>query len=140
MASFGLDTSVVLRLLVGEPRDQAQMALDFVESMFLKGARTPVSDLVIAEVYFALYRHYRVPKMEALLRIRDMLESRVFSHLIGSVAPHVFASIESMPSKPGFVDQMIHAQYHLEASSLVTFESAGKKAVGSPGAETRRAC
>ena len=64
--NVGLDTSVVLRFLVGEPADQAQTALQYLRKIQQEGGRAIVSDLVVTEAYFALQYHYPVPNAEAL--------------------------------------------------------------------------
>jgi predicted nucleic acid-binding protein len=48
-ALVGLDTSVVLRLLVGSPPGQAKTALGFVKKSLTVGVRVIVSDLVVSE-------------------------------------------------------------------------------------------
>jgi len=50
---LGLDTSVVVRLLVGLPEALAQAAQRRLERAVETGERVFVSDLVIAEAYFA---------------------------------------------------------------------------------------
>ena len=73
--SAGLDTSFVLRLLVGEPVEQAEAALATLGELTAKGVRALVSDLVISETYFALQHHYGVPKAKAHEALRDLLLS-----------------------------------------------------------------
>ena len=46
---IGLDTSVLLRLLLGEPAEQAATALAFVKESWLAGRRVVVSDIVVSE-------------------------------------------------------------------------------------------
>ncbi len=64
--SSSLDTSVLIRLLVGEPKAQHESALRFLQEQ--KGAKRPVhvSDLVLSEAYFALQSYYGIPKHDAL--------------------------------------------------------------------------
>ncbi len=124
--TFGLDTSVVMRLLTGDPPDQARSAADFLFAAKASGDRLLVTDLVIAETYFALHAKYAVPKAEALLRLRQFLES-------GDVETGDVAQIMKTPNlgsaKPGFVDRLIHASYGRDEARLVSFEkSAGKLA------------
>ncbi len=90
----------------------------------LAGDRVLVSEIVLAEAYFALQAKYRVPKAEALLRLRELVES-------GEVEAGIAAEVLQTPSlasaKPGFVDRLIHAGYGGEGARLVSFEkSAGK--------------
>ena len=124
----GLDTSVVLRLLTGEPESQARCALAELEALARSGATTLVSDLVISEVYFALQYHYGVPKDEALaLLARFLDESNVKS--IGAAAK-VLAVSNLATAKPGFVDRLIHAEYTNSAEEVLTFEKAAARLPG----------
>ena len=50
----GLDTSFVLRLLTGEPGKQTALAVKQLDQMRAEGKLAAVSDLVVAETYFAL--------------------------------------------------------------------------------------
>ena len=47
--TVGLDTSVLIRLLTGEPRELALLALDYLLDREKTGDRVLVSDWVIAE-------------------------------------------------------------------------------------------
>lgn len=75
--TVGLDTSVVLRLLIGEPRTQMEVARRRIERAVAAGEQVVVTDLVIAEVVHALRHHYGVPAAEAVGRLRDLLGSGV---------------------------------------------------------------
>jgi len=118
----GLDTSVVLRLLTGEPEDQAQRALTEVQALTAHGVSFFVSDLVTSEVYFAMQYHYAVPKNEALkLLAQFFAESGV--HALGAAAS-VLVARDPDSANPGFVDRLIHAEYIRSACEMLTFERA----------------
>mgnify|MGYP001598318038 CR=1 FL=1 len=125
---IGLDTSVVVRLLTGEPGDQARRALVEVEYLRRRGTVLVVSDLVISEVYFALQYHYGVPKVEAL---RCM---ELFLAKSGVAALGAAASVLRLPNlataEPGFVDRLIHAEYMRSAKEVLTFEKSGARLPG----------
>jgi predicted nucleic acid-binding protein len=113
---FGLDTSVVLRLLVGAPEEQTAAARRFLEE-----SREPllVSDLVIAESYHALRHHYDVPHAAAV----DFL-----IHLTGNPriratgnARQVLADARGRESL-GLVHRLIHAAYRTGGADLLTFD------------------
>ncbi|MEM1157182.1 MAG: PIN domain-containing protein [Verrucomicrobiota bacterium] len=123
--SVGLDTSVVLRLLVGEPEAQAAKAHALLDQLTEKNESALVSDLVVAEVYFALHYHYQVPKREALSALRHFLNAPEIEN--DGVALNVLATPKLESAKPGFVDRMIHQQYRNAAGGMVTFEKAAKK-------------
>jgi predicted nucleic acid-binding protein len=121
----GLDTSVVLRLLTGEPEAQARRALSEVRALAAQGVSLVVSDLVTSEVYFALQYHYAVPKAEALgMLARFYAESGVEAS--GSAAA-VLAVRDLATSNPGFVDRLIHAEYVNLAGEVLTFEKAAAR-------------
>ena len=124
----GLDTSVVLRLLTGEPKLQARCALAELEALAKRGATPIVSDLVISEVYFALQYHYGVPKDEALsLLSRFLNESNVKPTGASST---VLAVPNLATAKPGFVDRLIHAGYLNLDGEMLTFEKAAGRLSG----------
>ena len=70
---IGLDTSAVVRLLVGEPAAQAAAARALVDA---HAGEVFVSDLVVAEAYFALRHHYDVPHPETVAALRALIEDR----------------------------------------------------------------
>ena len=116
---------MVMRLLVGEPQDQAQIARQDLERLAADGAQALVSDLVVSEAYFALQYHYAVPKKEALETLRLFLESGAVECL--GVAGRVVATPNLETAQPGLVDRMIHEQYIEHADEMLTFEKAGRK-------------
>ena len=124
--SSGLDTSFIIRLLTGDPPDQAARAQAMLERCIERGQRPLVTDLVVVEAYFALQSHYQVPKAEALEALLRLLQS-------GDVKPVGFALeiMKSTPNlamaKPGFVDRIIHAEVHSHNRRLLTFEKAATK-------------
>jgi predicted nucleic acid-binding protein len=68
--TLGLDTSVVVRLLMGVPEAPARAARRRLEHAAEAGETVLVSDLVISEAYHALQYHYGVPKAEARSLLR----------------------------------------------------------------------
>ena len=122
---IGLDTSVVLRLLLGRPVDHAQRAVAFLEETARRGDQAVVSDLVVAESYFALQYHYGVPKKEALLALRRMLGDGEIEPQ--GVASEVLATEGLASAKPGFVDRLIQGAYVSTGGSMATFEKASGK-------------
>ena len=127
---IGVDTSVVLRLLVGEPEEQALVAMAALEGWRSDGASIVVSRLVLAETYYALQHHYLVPKAEALRQLRAFVLSPWVAP--DDVAGDVLATHRLASAKPGFVDRLIHAEYrHGQSVDLVaTFEKAAGKLEG----------
>lgn len=121
--TIGMDTSVVIRLLTGEPVDQARAALAWLYKAKASGITPIISDLVVSEVYFALQHHFCVSKAEALRHIALLLSSGDVS--TDGVVAMVLAKPGLATAKPGFVDRLIHEQYlNKGANGMVTFEKA----------------
>ncbi|OGV74911.1 MAG: hypothetical protein A3K19_09160 [Lentisphaerae bacterium RIFOXYB12_FULL_65_16] len=118
MPGFALDTTVVLRLLTGLPEDQAQSARAWLVARRAEQQRPIVSDLVIAEAYYALCYHYDVPKTIAVRQLRDFLDS-------GSVTADgvaVDALTAYSGTGPGLVDRIINLQHQRLARQTATFD------------------
>jgi predicted nucleic-acid-binding protein len=124
----GLDTSVVLRLLVGEPVDQADRALSYLASHQAKGRICFVNDVVVTEAYYALCSYYAVPKREALKLLFEFLTSGEVQ--ASGKALQVLQQTLVASAKPGFVDRLIHTQYQADGAGLVTFEKAAGRLTG----------
>ncbi|MBW8878111.1 MAG: hypothetical protein JF614_24370 [Acidobacteria bacterium] len=123
---IGLDTSVVVRVLTGEPGDLALVALDYLQKRLKAGNRVFVSDWVIAEAYYALQHHYGASKKDTLDALRDFLASPGIEGT-GEVAA-VLTTPDLESAKPGFIDRVIHRNYlRSGAEEVVTFEKAAAK-------------
>lgn len=129
-AVVGLDTSVVVRLLVGEPAGQAERALRFLEELVTSGGTAVVSDLVVAEVYFALQAHYEVPRKKALTALSQLLQSRLVRAEPGGSALASLKAVSESARKPGFVDRLIHEQYMKTVGRVASFDKAWEKLDG----------
>jgi predicted nucleic acid-binding protein len=114
---IGLDTSVVVRLLVGLPESQARVARRRLEVAVEGGEPVVVSDLVIAETYHALQHHYAVPKTRA----RAILRRFVGSGIVGLEPQAAFNALE-VAGGAGLVDRLIHLRYRSLGAITLTFE------------------
>ena len=123
--TFGLDTSVVLRLLTGQPQDLAARALTRYQDGIAAGDDFCVSDVVAAEAYFALQQHYRKTKEEALEALRG------FSSGEGISFSQNFAASINTPNihkaNPGFVDRMLVSGYRGQGQITLSCEKSFKR-------------
>ena len=107
--TFGLDTSVVLRLLTGQPQDLAAKALVRYQDGIAAGDTFSVSDIVATETYYAIQHHYGKTKEEVL----DALKN--FSCGEGISFSQNFLTAINTPNihkaTPGFVDRMLSSDY-----------------------------
>ena len=128
--AIGLDTSVVVRLLMGEPADLAERAFTFVMEQRDLGRRIVVSDLVVAETYFALHWHYGVPKGEAVEQMLRLLESGEMEPAAQGCALDALRETASGAHKPGFVDRLIYRQYRQDMAQVASFETVFRRLDG----------
>jgi predicted nucleic acid-binding protein len=121
----GLDTSVVLRLIVGQPEDQTRLAIAFLDEIRRGGHQAVVDDLVVAEAYFAAQYHYGITKAAVLAALDRMFQA---GEIVATGRADRILSMPGLASaKPGFVDRLIHASYTGSGETMATFEkSAGK--------------
>ncbi len=115
--SLGLDTSVVLRLLTGQPPKEALTARKRLERAVESNEDVHVTDLVLGETYFALQYHYGLPKEDARRGLLEMLKSGI----VRASPAEALAALE--PSKgAGVMDRLIHERHgHLGCVTL-TFD------------------
>jgi len=122
----GLDTSVIVRVLTGQPEDLALIAVRYLEERTRAEDRVLVCDWALAEAYYALQHHYGVPKRDTLDALRAFLGSQGIEGT-GDV-PEVLETPRLESANPGFIDRVIHRHYQrVGADELVTFEKAAAK-------------
>lgn len=127
----GLDTSIVVRLLIGEPPDQAAAARRLLDEKSTRRAPSAaVSDLVVGEAYFALRHHYSVPHARAVAALRALVgDARILST---GVARRVLGAPADEMVTPGLMDRLIHGDYEDAGAVLVTLD---RGAARLPGAQ-----
>ena len=129
MRSVGLDTSVVLRLLTGAPKDQADLAKEKVDLAFKSKKTIFISDLVVSEAYFGLQHHYDVPKLEAKVALIQLLESKKVKPQKNGKALQALKDDEKSGGA-GLVDRMIVLQNLDFTHETLTFDKKMAKVSG----------
>lgn len=123
--TFGLDTSVVLRLLTDEPTELASHALERYQRGIANGDDFAVSDVVAAETYYALQHHYNKTKEESLVALM------MFSGGEGiSFSPDFMAAIKTPnihKANPGFVDRMLVSGYTSKGQITLSCEKSFRR-------------
>ncbi len=120
-----LATSVVMRLLTGQPQTLATIALRYMDETEKAGAKVFVSNLVILEAYYACQHHYGMAKDAVLTGLHHLLSMPTFvvhPQLLPLLATEGLAT-----AKPGFLDRLIHAESTTARLPLVTFEKAAAR-------------
>lgn len=130
--SLGLDTSVVLRLLTGEPVAEARLARARIERAYATREPIVVTDLVLAEAYFALHHHYGIPKEEARSYLRQMTGAGVVT-----VSPPEAEWALRESRGAGLADRLIHARHRSEGAVTLTFDKKMAALEGAVGLRSR---
>ena len=113
--TFGIDTSILVRLLTGDPEDAFSHCVRRLTALVEEqGAEVFASNQVIGEAYIAVQHHYGVTKADARTALTDVLQSGLVAPLNG---PSVFAALEATGGC-GLLDRLIADDYH--RAGLVT--------------------
>lgn len=82
---FGIDTSVLVRLLTGDPERGFRHCVEALTALVEEdGAEVLASNQVIGEAYVAVQHHYGVTKAEARAALSSVLGSGLVSPLNGA--------------------------------------------------------
>ena len=112
---FGIDTSILVRLLTGKPADTYTACRDALQVLIEdRGARIFTSNMVIGEAYVAVQHHYGVAKEDARDALLKVLKSGMVSPLHGR---SVLTAIADR-SGAGLLDRLIADHYR--RAELVT--------------------
>ncbi len=118
MRAVGLDTSIVLRLLVGEPEEQANAAQAYLNDCCLDGIQVFISDIVVGETYHALIHHYEATKEEAINALLKLLSSPMIS-----TSGHAVSILnEYRGTGADLMDRLIRINFLEVAHEVITFD------------------
>ncbi len=105
---FGIDTSILVRLVTGDPQPQFDLCVAHLSDLVLRqGAEILASNQVLGECYIALQHHYGVSKSDARAGLAQVLNSGLVSPLNG---PEVMAALAAT-SGCGLLDRLVVNDY-----------------------------
>ncbi len=116
---FGIDTSILVRLVTGEPPrafDEAAAAL--TRMVERERASLFASNMVIGEAYIALQHHYAVTKPNAKAGLRSVLTSGLVAPGGGQPVLDALAASRGC----GLLDRLIALQYGAEDLATLTLD------------------
>ena len=104
----GIDTSILVRLAVGEPEPDFQHCAESLRVLVEdEGREIFASNQVIGEAYVAIQHHYGVSDADARAALINVLTSGLVAPLNGQA---VILALQS-PESPGLFDSLIAADY-----------------------------
>ena len=118
---YGIDTSVLVRLLTGLPEDEFERCDRELSAMVeRRGVEILVSNQVIGEAYVAVQHHYGLTMSDARAGLLRLLRSRLVAPLSGRA---VLQALESSGG-PGLFDRLIVEGYSRAGLETLTFDHA----------------
>ena len=115
---FGIDTSVLVRLLTRHPEAEFEHCVSKLHEMVDQRAEVFASNQVIGETYVAVQHHYGVSRADARASLRDALRSGLVAPLNGR---SVIAALEATGG-PGLFDRLIAEGYTREGLEVLTLD------------------
>lgn len=116
---FGIDTSVLMRLLTGEPPDAFEDCVRKLTAMIEDdGAELFASNQVIGEAYVAVRHHYGVTRDDARAGLLDVLSSGLVAPLNGR---SVIEALEATGGA-GLFDRLIADDYARAGMEVLTLD------------------
>lgn len=112
---FGIDTSILVRLLTGDPAPTFDRCVRRLRELADEGSEVFASNQVIGETYVAVQHHYGVAKEDARSGLSEVLRSGLVAPLRGRA---VLAALAAGSGGCGLLDRLIALDYG--ESDLVT--------------------
>lgn len=124
---YGIDTSVLVRLVTGHPEDGFEYSLSALRALVEDdGAEIFASNQVIGEAYVAIQHHFGISELDARAGLLDVLQSGLVAPLSGG---SVIAALGASGGA-GLLDRLIASDYSRANLSVLTL---GKRMAALPG-------
>lgn len=115
---YGIDTSVLVRLLTGAPPDTFSHCEKALRTLAKSGAEVFASNQVIGEGYVTVQHHYGVSRTDARAGLLYVLRSGLVAPLNGH---SVIAALEASGG-PGLFDRLIADEYTRAGLEVLTLD------------------
>ena len=116
---FGIDTSILVRLLTGDPElEFARCSRRLTRLIEDDGAEIFASNQVIGEAYVAVQHHYGVSKKDCRAALEDVLRSGLVTPLGGDATLAVLKATGGA----GLLDRLIAADYAKAGLDVLTLD------------------
>lgn len=115
---YGIDTSVLIRLLTGLPAREFERCKRELGDLLEGGAEIFASNQVIGEAYVAVQHHYRLSAADARSGLLSVLTSGLAAPLNGNA---VIVALEASGG-PGLFDRLIADDYSRAGLPTLTLD------------------
>ena len=115
---YGIDTSVLVRLLTGLPPDAYSRCVERLRALVVGGAEIFASNQVIGETFVAVQHHYGVSAADTRAELSKALRSGLVAPLNGQA---VFTALDASGG-PGLFDRLIVDEYARAGLEVLTLD------------------
>ena len=115
---YGIDTSVLVRLLTGEPPDAFAHCVERLNALVVSGAEIFASNQVIGEAYVAVQHHYDISETD----VRSELSSALTSGLVAPLNGRAVIEALEASGGPGLFDRLIADDYSRAGLEVLTLD------------------
>ena len=116
---FGIDTSILVRLVTGEPENHFERCVGELRSLIEdQGSEVFASNQVVGEAYIAVQHHYGVSGADARASLLDVLHSGLVAPVNGR---SVIEALETS-GNPGLFDRLIADDYSRAGLETLTLD------------------
>lgn len=116
---YGIDTSILVRLLTGEPPDLFELCVESLRRLVTEeDGEILASNMVIGEAYLAVQHHYGVSKSAAREALGSVLKSGYVSPLGGAAVYEALAT----SGGAGLLDRLISLDHARDRLATLTLD------------------
>ena len=116
--STGIDTSVLVRLVTGQPPDTYSYCVERLSALVAGGMEIYASNQVIGEAFIAIQHHYGVSSEDARAELRNVLRSGLVAALNGPMVLEILGT----RGGPGLFDRLIANDYSRAGLETLTLD------------------
>ncbi len=121
----GLDSSVLVRIVSGLPREQAEAVALRIGQILDGDGVCEVSDIAVIEAYYALQQFYGMTKKQVLGHFRTLSLTPGFRFSPEASAALATPNVER--ASPGFIDRILAAGYRARGATTLSCEKSFRK-------------
>ncbi|MBP6506950.1 MAG: hypothetical protein KA257_05240 [Opitutaceae bacterium] len=119
MPAYGIDTSIFVRLLTGQPEADYEVTVKRLSALrAAQPEHITVANIVIAEAYAVLQHHYGLSKTDT----RDAMLSVLTSGLVEPAQGDEVLDALRTAKEPGLTDRLIALDYALQPATVLTLD------------------
>ena len=115
---LGIDTSVLVRLVTGDPSDTYEHCVQELTKLVEQGDEVFASNQVIGEAYIAIQHHYGIGKDT----VRDGLANALRSGLVSPLNGRAIIDLLESSGGAGVIDRLIVEDYSHQDLPVLTLD------------------